>query len=96
MKSVYKIKKKELIVSMAEMSSSDIERYVRGVNFPADKNELVDYARRQNAPDNVIRALDNLPNQRFNSPMDITSRMKEESRGSRMGSSGSSSRESRY
>ncbi len=71
---------------MAEMRSADVERFVRDANYPANKRELVDYARRQNAPDDVVRALDRLPEQRFNSAMEVTRSMGEESR-SRMGSS---------
>ncbi len=80
---------------MAGMRSEDIERYVRNANYPADKRDLMDYARRQNAPDDVVRALDRLPEQRFNSAMDVTRSMSEGSRG--MGSSGmgTSGRESR-
>jgi|GEM_PF-4286565 len=80
---------------MAGMRSEDVERYVRNANYPADKRDLMDYARRQNAPDDVVRALDRLPEQRFNSAMDVTKSMSEGSRG--MGSSGmgTSSRESR-
>lgn len=89
---------------MAEMRSADVERFVRDANYPANKRELVDYARRQNAPDDVVRALDRLPEQRFNSAMEVSRSMGEESRGrmgsSSMGSSGmgresSRSRESR-
>lgn len=89
---------------MAEMRSADVERFVRDANYPANKRELVDYARRQNAPDDVVRALDKLPDQRFSSAMEVTRSMGEESRGrmgsSSMGSSGmeresSRSRESR-
>lgn len=71
---------------MAGMRSEDVERYVRNANYPADKRDLMDYARRQNAPDDVVRALDRLPEQRFNSPTDVTRSMSEGSRG--MGSSG--------
>lgn len=79
------------------MSSADVDRYVKDANYPASKRDLVDFARRQNAPDNVVRALDNLPDQRFNSSMDVSKSMRSE--GSRMGmgssSMGSSRRESR-
>ncbi len=71
---------------MAGMRSEDVERYVRNANYPADKSDLMDYARQQNAPDDVVRALDRLPEQRFNSAMDVTRSMSEGSRG--MGSSG--------
>lgn len=84
---------------MEGMKSADVERFVRDANYPANKRELVDYARRQNAPEDVMSALDKLPDQRFNSAMEVSRSMGEESRG-RMGSSGmgresSRSRESR-
>lgn len=77
------------------MSSADVDRYLRGVNFPADKKEIVDYARRQNAPDDVVRALDKLPDQRFNSPMDISKNMGAMSRSGMGSSRESTSREYR-
>ncbi len=75
---------------MAEMRSEDVERYLRNANYPADKRDLMDYARRQNAPEDVVKALDRLPEQRFNSAMDVSNSMSGGSRG--MGSSGMSSR----
>jgi len=73
---------------MAEMRSADIERYLRDVNFPANKRDIVEQARRQNAPDEVVRALDKLPDQRFNSSMDVTRGMGSSGMGSTgMGSS---------
>jgi hypothetical protein len=85
---------------MAEMRSADIERYLRDVNFPANKRDIVEQARRQNAPNEVVMALDKLPDQRFNSSMDVTRGMGSSSMGSSgMGSStsrsGSQSKESR-
>jgi hypothetical protein len=79
-----------LIADMAEMRSEDVERYLRNANYPADKRDLMDYAKRQNAPEDVVRALDRLPEQRFNSAMDVSKSMSGGSRG--MGSSGMSSR----
>lgn len=96
--------KKGVIENMANMSSTDIDRYLRGVNYPADKNELVNYARKQNAPQDVVKNLDMLPNQRFSSPDDVRRNMQEGSSRSEMGSSRESSsgtgssttRQSRY
>jgi len=80
---------------MAEMRSEDVERYLRNANYPADKRDLMDYARRQNAPEDVVKALDRLPEQRFNSAMDVSKSMSGGSRGmesTSMGSSGMGSR----
>lgn len=86
---------------MAEMRSTDIEKYLRDVNFPANKRDIVEQARRQNAPEDVVRALDKLPDQKFNSSMDVSRGMGSTSMGSSgMGTSstsreGSRSKESR-
>ncbi len=78
------------------MGSTDVDRYLKGVNYPADKNEIVNNARRQNAPEDIVRNLDMLPNQRFNSADDVRRNMHEGSSRSGMtsGSGMGSSRES--
>ncbi len=80
---------------MAEMRSTDVERYLRDVNFPANKRDIVEEARRQNAPDDVVRALDKLPDQRFNSSMDVTRGMGSSGMGPSTSREGSRIRESR-
>ncbi len=65
---------------MANMGTQDIDRYLRNVNFPADKREIVNNARDQNAPDDVVRNLDMLPDKRFNSPEDVRMNMEKSSR----------------
>lgn len=80
---------------MAEMRSADIEKYLRDVDFPAEKREIVEQARRQNAPEEVVRALDRLPEQRFNSSMDVTRGMSSSGMGSSTSRSGSQSKEYR-
>ncbi len=58
---------------MAHMNinTQDLDKYLRGVNYPADKNEIVKNARRQKAPDNVVRNLDMLPDKRYESAEDV-------------------------
>lgn len=77
---------------MAEMSSADIDRYLRGMNFPANKREIMDNARMQNAPEDVMSALEKLPDQRFNSSMDVSKNMMSGMSRSGMGSGKESSR----
>ncbi len=78
---------------MANMGTQDIDRYLRNVNFPADKMEIVNNARDQNAPDDVVRNLDMLPDKRFNSAEDVWKDMQKSFR-SGMGSESSSRTES--
>jgi hypothetical protein len=43
------------------VSTSVISEVLKGLDFPADKQKCVDYAKRRNAPKEVIEALDRIP-----------------------------------
>ncbi len=62
--------------------SEDIDRYLRGVSYPADKSELVNNAISRDAPEDVVRNFDALPNKRFDSSEDVRRNIK---KGPRMG-----------
>lgn len=49
----------------------EIEKALKGINYPADKQELVQQAKQNNANRNVIQTIENLPEDRFNSPVDV-------------------------
>lgn len=50
---------------------SQIVKFVKGRDFPASKQEVIDQAKQNGADDNVIGTLQNLPFETFNSPNDI-------------------------
>ncbi len=58
---------------MAHMNinTQDLDKYSRDVNYSAEKNDLVNNARKQKAPDNLTRNLDRLPDKRYSSPKDV-------------------------
>jgi hypothetical protein len=49
-----------------------LQKYLGGVDYPADKQTLVRTARDQGADDDVIQTLESLPFDRFNSPNDVS------------------------
>lgn len=49
-----------------------LQKYLSGVDYPADKQTLVRTARDQGADDDVIKTLESLPSDRFNSPNDVS------------------------
>jgi hypothetical protein len=57
---------------MARVSPATLERYLSGIHYPCSRQELVSHARRQNAPNEVIKTLQNLPRDNFSSPVDIS------------------------
>ena len=49
------------------VSTAKVSRYLKGINFPADKRKCVEYARQHNAPGDVVSALEKMPDDTFDS-----------------------------
>jgi hypothetical protein len=49
-----------------------LQKYLSGVDYPADKDTLVQKARDNGADDDVIQTLQSLPFDSFNSPNDVS------------------------
>lgn len=54
------------------VSPAIIEKYLAGIHYPAKKSSLVSIAKNNNAPDNVMKTIDRLPDKIYSSPIDIT------------------------
>ena len=61
--------------------TADIERSLKGMNYPASKRDLVQQAKSNNASREVVQAIQNLPENRFNSPTDVAKAWGQERRG---------------
>lgn len=47
----------------------DIQRHLKGVDYPADREELLETARSEDAPPDVVEALESLPeDEEFDGP----------------------------
>ncbi|WP_449277537.1 DUF2795 domain-containing protein [Leucobacter sp. GX24907] len=49
-----------------------LQKYLGGVDYPAGKSDLVSAARKAGADDDVLDALDGLPDRDFDSPTDVS------------------------
>ncbi|MEN6615110.1 MAG: DUF2795 domain-containing protein [Syntrophorhabdus sp.] len=49
-----------------------VENYLKGIDFPAGKEALLNQARNNNAPDDVIRTIRALPDKEYGSPIDVS------------------------
>jgi len=49
-----------------------IEKAIKGLDFPASKDDLVRQAQRNNAPQDVMEKIRGLPGNTFNRPTDLT------------------------
>lgn len=49
----------------------EIEKALKGMSYPASKQDLVQKAKQNKANQNVIQAIENLPSDQFKSPVDV-------------------------
>lgn len=50
----------------------DMQKALKGVDYPADKQTLVETARSNGASEDVMSALDALPDQQFQTPAEVS------------------------
>jgi hypothetical protein len=53
-------------------SPAIVEKYLKGVNYPASKQDLIEKAEENNAPEDVLLTLEALEEEEFNSPVDVS------------------------
>ena len=52
-------------------AASELQGYLRGLDYPADKSQLLEQARGQDAPENVLEAIGQFPEMEYNSPVHV-------------------------
>ena len=62
---------------MANINPRQVQEKLQGVDYPASKRDLVSKARSEGASQEIIDALNQLPDKHYNSPTEITSEMSE-------------------
>jgi Protein of unknown function (DUF2795) len=61
-----------------KVSPIEVEKYLKGEDYPAKKEELVRHAQEQGAPSEVLQALKKLPEQKmFQKPTDVVKAISE-------------------
>jgi hypothetical protein len=56
---------------MAKINPIEVQKALKGVNYPAKKEDIVRNAKEQGADDEIVRALENISADEFESPTDI-------------------------
>lgn len=52
-------------------SPANIQKFLRGVDYPASKDDLLKTAQDNEAPDEVVETIRDLPADRFGGPQDV-------------------------
>lgn len=66
---------------MAKVRPPEVEKYLKGVDYPASKADLVKHSKQE--MQQVLEILQQLPDQTFNKPTDVAKALGEIERGSR-------------
>ena len=53
------------------ISAAQLASYMKGIDFPADRRKLIDQARSNDAPDNIINVFKKLPDKEYQYPTDV-------------------------
>jgi hypothetical protein len=56
---------------LSDLNVSELQQYLGGMNFPADKQEVASGAESNGAPQAVITQIRNSATERFNSPEEV-------------------------
>lgn len=59
-------------MNMAEVNPIQLEKYLKGTNYPVNKADLVKKAEQNGADERVRSVLQQLPDQKFDSPTDVS------------------------
>ena len=70
-------------MSQQPVNPVQVEKALKGMDFPASKQEVINYAKQHGADAQVEQTLNSLPNETFNKPTDISKAIGEINRGQR-------------
>ena len=56
---------------MANVDPIQVQKALGGVDYPADKEDLVKNAEKKDADDDVLSALKDLPDKKYETPADV-------------------------
>ena len=61
----------EAALRSEKVSAAQIQVYLKGMHYPANRQTLVDHARQMGAPENVMSFMERLPEREYRYPTDV-------------------------
>jgi hypothetical protein len=56
---------------MGGESPANVQKYLKGVDYPVKKRQLVEQAKKNDAPKEIVDLLQKFPDQEFDGPQDV-------------------------
>ena len=57
---------------MAKVNPIQVQKFLKGLNYPATKEQVVEHAREQGADENVVSVLEKMPDEQYQTPADVS------------------------
>lgn len=57
---------------MANVNPVQVQKFLGGVDYPATRDDLVNYAKQKGADSNVLQTIQSLPYDNFDTPADVS------------------------
>jgi len=60
------------MIIMPHANPVEVEKSLKGMNYPAKKNDLIKHAQQQGATQDILETLKDLREENFNSPVEVS------------------------
>ena len=60
---------------MSDFNPIEVQRYLGGIDYPASKREIIETAEDSGAGDDVLEALERLPERDYDDPTEVSSEL---------------------
>jgi hypothetical protein len=57
---------------MAKVNPIQLQKHLKGVDYPANKQQLIERAQQQGADENAISVLQQIPDREYQAPTDVS------------------------
>ena len=57
---------------MAAVNPNQVQKFLGGMNYPANKDEIVKHANSKGADEKIMETLEQLPEESFETPADVS------------------------
>lgn len=68
-------------MTMEKVSPKDVEKCLKGIDYPVDKKELIRHADEHGADERIHKALERMLEQTYNSPVEVNKAIGQVDRG---------------
>jgi Protein of unknown function (DUF2795) len=57
---------------MSKANPISLQKYLKGIDYPAQKQDLIDHAQQHGANEDVISTLEQLPEEEYETPAEVS------------------------